>query len=304
MSEQQITIKKQRLPFTQVPNELLCSNRISGVAKALWCVLYSKPENWTFYWSEILRNFKEGREALTNAKKSLEEEGYIKITQKRIPTGRGNETKFGGMDIELFYDPQLPLTPNNSDSSQTTGFPSSGFLDTGCEGSGIQESRNHPTNKERSKLDLSKQYLKEFISLSPEAKKERLKEIWDKKKFKSSLEDYFLNRESRGLWKGLGNLEADCQVWENIFKKMNPNLYTEQAAHENSLPTQEDQEIADLREILRDKIPAHRNIWTFASVVKKEGKFVIISALEEDVMEIRKKYWKQLEDLKVELQLK
>src|SRR3990167_2088809 len=83
MAEQEITLKKQRMPFTQVPNELLCNNLISGIAKAMWCVFYSKPDGWTFYWPEIVRNFREGREALFRAKKELEKAGYLKTYLKK-----------------------------------------------------------------------------------------------------------------------------------------------------------------------------------------------------------------------------
>lgn len=143
MSEQQNNLKVHRLPFTQVPNDLLSSNQISGMAKALWCVFYSKPDNWTFYWREIESNFKEGREAVRNAAKQLEEMGYLKKTQKKINSGRG--VVFGGMDIELFPYPNQQIQPPISN----TGFPHTRSSDARQ-----SDSTKPSTDKEIKKKDL------------------------------------------------------------------------------------------------------------------------------------------------------
>ena len=215
MSEQQITLKKQRLPFTQVPNDLLCSNKITGIAKALWCVLYSKPDDWTFFWPEISRNFKEGREALASAKKNLEEAGYLKTIQKRILTGRGNETKFGGMDMELFHTPSLTLDLQPKGSSETTGFPS-----TGNQQSGIQITGNPQTDKDIYKQDLTKRDLGNkdlIISSSKLSKREQLEDesqLW----FDEFWKKYKPTTDGQGNEGSVGSKSEARKHWDILMK--------------------------------------------------------------------------------------
>lgn len=168
--QSQLVIKKQRLPFTQIPNDLLCNPEISGLAKALWCVLYSKPDDWTFYWREIEKNFKEGRDAIRKAAKQLEDLGYLQKEQKRILTGRGKEWKFGGMEIALFHDPSKPLVEEgyNKGLSPNTENPYPGNEDAGSE-----DPENPHTYKDLSNKDLSNKDLN-YSSYEESEKKEDL----------------------------------------------------------------------------------------------------------------------------------
>lgn len=152
MREQQQTIKfKQRIPFSQIHNDLIESDQISGTAFKVWCYLFSRPENWTFYWSDILLKFKEGRTAVKAAAKELEALGYILREQQKVFTGRGKEWRWGGMEISVFYDPSQnsvfmanqhlrgssPLTENPS-----SGDPSARDPMTGNEMTGNRSTRN------------------------------------------------------------------------------------------------------------------------------------------------------------------
>lgn len=223
MSEQQQTIKyKQQVPFSQIRNDFLCSNKISGVAKALWCVLYSKPLEWTFYWPEILSNMKEKRDCVKNAGKELEDLGYMLKKQKRIPTGRGKEWKWGGMDISLFFDPlanpefkpseeiegSRPLTEN-----PLTGFPSAGSAITG----------NASTKKQRNNKDLlNKDLDNSFFSF------EKIKKYFSDNNLKSDPEEFRDHWESVGWMKGknkITNVEAEIRRWERKHKNMYPEKH-------------------------------------------------------------------------------
>jgi len=59
-----------------------------------------------------------------------------------------------------------------------------------------------------------------FLSLSSEAKKERILEFWKERKFKSDSEKYFLFREKEN-WKSVANFEADAAWWENGYLEKN-----------------------------------------------------------------------------------
>ena len=219
MSEQQNTLKIHRLPFTQVPNDLICSDKISGMAKALWCVFYSKPDNWTFYWREIENNFKEGRDAVRNAAKQLEELGYLKKTQKKINSGKG--MTFGGMEIELFSYPNQQI----KDSSSNTENPCSRNSDTSNSDSTPSNSRKAVTYKEIKNKDLSNKDLdNSFFSNSKAASKKDLENYGKEKKYLSDFEDFWIKNEATG-WKGIENRYARYDGWELEHKKKYPEKH-------------------------------------------------------------------------------
>lgn len=97
----------------------------------------------------------------------------------------------------------------------------------------------------------SKTSIKQFLSSSPEEKKEILKKIWEEQKLKSSYEKYFIFRE-KSSWKGVSNLNADIAWWEDGFLEKNPHLKnseTDQAktAEQNEKQKQDDERRAEIQ---------------------------------------------------------
>lgn len=86
-------LKKQQLNFTMIPNTLICDPTISSKAKAVYCYLYSRPDDWQFYTKEIEKNFKEGRDAINSAISELISFGWIEKEQVRI-SGRFSHNEF------------------------------------------------------------------------------------------------------------------------------------------------------------------------------------------------------------------
>lgn len=78
--------KKQVVPFTQVPNNLLYNPDISFKAKGLWAYMSAKPEGWHFSADRIAEETKEERKAILAGLKELSENGYI--TAKKKSDGR------------------------------------------------------------------------------------------------------------------------------------------------------------------------------------------------------------------------
>jgi len=151
-------IKKQRKPFVMSPTHLFTNPEISSIAKNLWNVLDSKPDGWVFFWSEIQKHFKEGRDAVRKSMKELEAFGYV----QRKKAKKGN--LLCGMDIEVFYDPTLPLDQENQWSARDTENQYTENQDSEIQDSKSQKSENRSavnqsTKKEKSKQDLSKKDL-------------------------------------------------------------------------------------------------------------------------------------------------
>ncbi|WP_242490244.1 helix-turn-helix domain-containing protein [Staphylococcus pettenkoferi] len=74
--------------FTQIPNEILHNPNTTAKAKWLHCYLISRPDDWTFYLSEIVNNTKEGRTVIESAMNELIEHGYVTRTRMRDKQGR------------------------------------------------------------------------------------------------------------------------------------------------------------------------------------------------------------------------
>lgn len=78
--------KKQVVPFTQVPNNLLYDPDISFKAKGLWAYMSAKPDGWNFSADRIAMETKEERKAILAGLKELSGAGYI--TAKKLKDGR------------------------------------------------------------------------------------------------------------------------------------------------------------------------------------------------------------------------
>lgn len=59
--------------FTIIPNKLLVATNVSMKAKALYGYLISKPNKWNFSTTRICNEMKEGKDAINNVMRELEE---------------------------------------------------------------------------------------------------------------------------------------------------------------------------------------------------------------------------------------
>jgi hypothetical protein len=90
-------LTKQRAPFTQVPNSLLCDPDISFKAKGLYALMYSKPDGWTFYEGALAKESRDGKEAVSSGLDELVKAGWL-----RRSGGREQGTnRFCAYDYEL-----------------------------------------------------------------------------------------------------------------------------------------------------------------------------------------------------------
>lgn len=63
--------------FAQVPKHCLKDKNVSLKAKGLYAYLFSLPEDWKVYKSEIVTNVSDGKDSLNSAFKELEKFGYL-----------------------------------------------------------------------------------------------------------------------------------------------------------------------------------------------------------------------------------
>lgn len=107
------------------PNELLNNSNISLKVKGLYGYLQSKPDGWKFSEPRIRKQMREGRDAIQNTLKELEELGYLQRISVKNEKGR-----WDGYDYILYEKPYngksvrrkisktgFPLTLSNKDNS-------------------------------------------------------------------------------------------------------------------------------------------------------------------------------------------
>lgn len=241
MNEQEqsqgILTKQKRKAFVMSPNHLFCNPSISSVAKTLWQVLESKPEGWKFFWSEILKHFKEGRDSVKNSIKELESLGYVKKKKAK----KGNI--YCGMDIEVFYDPSLPFDEESKDSARVTEFQES---ETQMPESWLSE--NKGTYKKSSKQDLSKKESSLSIPTLEDclAHAEREKFLIDVEKF---YKFYFVDshKKYRSTWQQL------MRTWAE-----KPSNQIKNPQNGANVDLQESKEIENIRHKIKRVMPNQR----------------------------------------------
>lgn len=79
-----VRIKKIKIKgFTIIDNDVINDDRMHLKALGLFAYMWSKPDDWQFYVSEIASHFKDGESAVSSAMKELMTLGYLKRTQNR-----------------------------------------------------------------------------------------------------------------------------------------------------------------------------------------------------------------------------
>lgn len=100
-------IKKIRIKgFTIIDNDIINDPRMHLKALGLFTYMWSKPDDWQFYISEIASHFKDGESAVSSAMKELMKLGYLKRTQNR------KDGKFSTYDYILQETPK-PENPSS-----------------------------------------------------------------------------------------------------------------------------------------------------------------------------------------------
>ena len=107
--------KDYKVPFTQIPNEIIDSDRLSPGAKWVFSYIASKPDGWKFYISDIVKHSNESKYKVQKYIKELEEEGYLKRIRKQNEKGQ-----FVSWDYHLQLKDQETIIRKPDDGKMTT----------------------------------------------------------------------------------------------------------------------------------------------------------------------------------------
>ncbi len=106
--------------YTVVNNFICKDNRLSWKAKGIWLYAFSRPDDWVFNLTDLIRQSTDGRESVTSGLKELEESGYLHRDQKR------SNGQFSNAEWVFYETPEelkksVPQTENPSSANQGTG---------------------------------------------------------------------------------------------------------------------------------------------------------------------------------------
>ena len=132
--------------FTQIPNDILRNPNTTAKAKWLHCYLISRPDDWTFYLSEIVNNTKEGRTVIENAMDELIEHGYVTRTRMRDEQGR-----LGAYHYHVRY---TPVQISYSSSSTVENLPQFNYSRKPTS-TNTNRTNTDLTNKDSNKTDIN-----------------------------------------------------------------------------------------------------------------------------------------------------
>lgn len=80
--------KVYKTQYTVIDNTVIEDTKLTLKAKGLFTYLWSRPDNWNFYASEVAKHSKGGRDQVLTGLAELEAAGYLRRTRKRDKNGR------------------------------------------------------------------------------------------------------------------------------------------------------------------------------------------------------------------------
>lgn len=110
--------KRKKNGFTQISNSVFENENLSYRAKGVLGYLLSRPNNWKFNKTDLVRRSTEGRDAIYKAIDELKEQGYLHIYRNVLKDG-----KFDGWIWE--YD-DIPFMPEHLKNRTTEKQPNTG----------------------------------------------------------------------------------------------------------------------------------------------------------------------------------
>lgn len=146
------TLRKEKIPFTQVPNNLVNDIKTSLKAKGLYLHMVSKPYDWNFTIFSMSKQIKDGETAIRNALSELKKLGWVMY--KKSSDGSG----------EYFIN-YVPKLENPHEEKTNMGKPNCGYstrINNKEPSNTYKENNKEQTNREID-TDISNEYIVDYL---------------------------------------------------------------------------------------------------------------------------------------------
>lgn len=114
-------IKEYTNKFTVISNNEVQDKRLSWKARGIFSYLWSMPDNWDFYETEVTKHAPDGRNSLRTGLKELEKYGYLRRERVRVNGHLGgtawfltDSPKLKAEDKTLMSENQTPMSENHT----------------------------------------------------------------------------------------------------------------------------------------------------------------------------------------------
>ena len=114
-------IKEYTNTFTVISNNEVQDKRLSWKARGIFSYLWSMPDNWDFYETEVTKHAPDGRNSLRTGLKELEKYGYLRRERVRVNGHLGGTAWFltdspkpKAEDKTLMSENQTPMSENHT----------------------------------------------------------------------------------------------------------------------------------------------------------------------------------------------
>ena len=109
--------------FASVPETIINDPNLSAKAKGFAAYIYFRPDDWTFYMTEVMSHFRDGKDSIRSAFNELIDAGYLRKTQIKNTNGQ-----FSGTIFEIS---DTPFTEEGKtvDGKTVDGKPATNYID-------------------------------------------------------------------------------------------------------------------------------------------------------------------------------
>lgn len=109
--------------FASVPETIINDPNLSAKAKGFAAYIYFRPDDWTFYMTEVMSHFRDGKDSIRSAFNELIDAGYLRKTQIKNTNGQ-----FSGTIFEIS---DTPFTEEGKtvDGKTVYGKPATNYID-------------------------------------------------------------------------------------------------------------------------------------------------------------------------------
>lgn len=122
------TVHNRENPYVMVNKAIVNDPRLSLKALGLWIKCMSKPDNWKFHVSALVKELKEGKTAIYSALDELIEAGYCIRGQRRATEdGRFESVEYVMYEFPATEEDKQILEEYFKNSLPRSGFPQPGF---------------------------------------------------------------------------------------------------------------------------------------------------------------------------------
>lgn len=94
--------------YTCINNTICTDSRLSWKAKGIWLYAFSRPDDWTFYLCDLVKQSTDGKDSVSAGLKELEKAGYLQRMRLRDEKGQlsVSEWKFSETPLTHAFKPK------------------------------------------------------------------------------------------------------------------------------------------------------------------------------------------------------